>query len=120
MNNPVTRKNRTDVWDSIMTDRIKPEKTRRAYFFKGILSIYFPEKEIKTAPPIVATAYIVPKPEFVSSKSDNQEGTNNEMKKVCPKDEKKLNRNPKINNLLFPLNTSNQSLISKILQIKFT
>ena len=73
--------------------------------------MYLPENEMNIAPIIVTVAYKEPKPAFVIFIDSNQNGTNSEIKKVCPKEEKKLNKKPKTSKRLLPLKIPNQSLI---------
>jgi hypothetical protein len=84
---------------------IRPVNTINPYFFNGKLSMYLPDRVNKNAETMVTDAYIVPKPAFEMCNVSIQWGTNNEMKKVWPKEEKKLKIKPKFNNrLLLPTN----------------
>lgn len=99
------------AWESKIVDKIKPVKTIKPNFLNVILSINRPEIESKPAEIIVTEAYKTPKLAFEISKEVIQKGTNKEIKKVCPKEEKKLNKKPKFSKRLFLFTNLNQSFI---------
>ena len=70
----------------------------RLYGFRSSLSKYVPSQGSVKALPMVAIAYRLPNSVLLMFKSLSIEGTYSESKKVWPKLEKKVKRNPKASN----------------------
>jgi flagellar motility protein MotE (MotC chaperone) len=77
-----------------------PEATYKLYLPMGSISIHFPKYGRIAALAKVAPEYIEPKPALDKLKSVRKKGTKSEIRKVCPKLEKKVKDKPKLSTFL--------------------